>query len=106
MSDLRKANLLSSHQGTVKPTLVKPPSEISLFDIYQAIDVNHHLFHVDPNTNQNCIVGKNIQPVLQHVYGEIEKDAEKKMKAITLQDIVKQINQQIADHTSSSANTN
>lgn len=106
MSDLRKANLLSSHQGSVKPTLVKPPSEISLFDIHQALNVNHHLFHVDPDTNQNCIVGRNIQPVLQNVYGEIEKDAEKKMMEISLEDIVKQINQQIADHASSNENTN
>ncbi|WP_374106784.1 hypothetical protein [Lactobacillus panisapium] len=51
-------------------------------------------------------MGRNIQPVLQNIYGEIEKDAEKKMMEISLEDIVKQINQQIADHASSNENTN
>lgn len=91
MSDLKNANLIISHQGIAQPKLNKIPSEISIFDIYQAINTNHHLLHIDHKTNTKCIVGKNIQSSLKEIYKDIEKSAEDKMKQISLQDIVDDI---------------
>lgn len=91
MSDLKKANLITSHQGVAQPKLYKMPSEISIFDIYQAINTNHHLLHIDHKTNPKCIVGKNIQASLKEFYKDIEKSAEDKMKQISLQDIIDDI---------------
>lgn len=91
MSDLRKANLIDTRKGSATPTLAKSPKEISLLDIYQAINIDHSLLHIDPITNPHCIVGGNIQNTLNKFYNEIELAAFTKMSQITLQDIISDI---------------
>ena len=88
MRDLKKAGLILTHQGSATPSLAKQPTEINLYDIYTAVDINHDLIHVDPNTNPACIVGGNIQTTLQDAYDRIQQAAFNEMKAISLQDII------------------
>lgn len=88
MSDLKKANLIDTRKGAATPTLAKDPKNISLLEIYQAINMDHNLLHVDPKTNPQCIVGGNIQNTLNHFYDEIELAAFTKMSQITLQDVI------------------
>ncbi|KGO31853.1 hypothetical protein Q757_04625 [Oenococcus alcoholitolerans] len=78
MAQLTKKGLLVSQPGTVRVKLARPSDEISLLDIYQAIDEVHELLHVDPQTNLDCPVGRNIQPVLRDFYDQIQKAAEQK----------------------------
>ncbi|WP_439424932.1 Rrf2 family transcriptional regulator [Oenococcus alcoholitolerans] len=91
MAQLTKKGLLVSQPGTVRVKLARPSDEISLLDIYQAIDEVHELLHVDPQTNLDCPVGRNIQPVLRDFYDQIQKAAEQKMAAIKLSDISRDI---------------
>lgn len=88
MRDLKKAGLILTHQGSATPSLAKQPTKINLYDIYTAVDINHDLIHVDPNTNPACIVGGNIQDTLQDTYDRIQQAAFNEMKAISLQDII------------------
>ena len=88
MRDLKKAGLILTHQGSATPSLAKQPAKISLYDIYTAVDINHDLIHVDPNTNPACIVGGNIQTTLQDAYDRIQQAAFNEMKAISPQDII------------------
>ncbi|TSO25560.1 Rrf2 family transcriptional regulator [Lactobacillus sp. LL6] len=88
MSDLRKANIIETQKGKVAPKLAKNPKDISLYDVYQAINMDHNLLHIDPKTNPQCIVGNNIQDTLTHYYNEIEDLAYMRMKQITLADII------------------
>lgn len=90
-SDLRKAGLLSSQQGVAKAELAKNPAEISLYDIFMAINADHNLLHIDPKTNPKCVVGGNIQAVLTDAYEQVENQAFAAMKKITLQAIIDQI---------------
>lgn len=94
MSDLRNAGLIETHKGSAKPSLAKNSSKISLLDIYQAINMDHRILHVDPKTNPHCIVGGNIQNVLDHIYSEIELQAFTKMSKVSLQDIIDEIMEQ------------
>ncbi len=91
MSDLKKAGLLASHQGQAKPTLTKRPDQINIFEIYQAVNANQHLLHVDPETNPRCLVGANIQHALEDTYAQIEESAQTCMLKITLQDVIDKI---------------
>lgn len=88
MSDLRKAGLIETRKGAATPTLAKEPKNISLLEIYQAINMDHSLLHVDPKTNPQCIVGGNIQNTLNNFYNEIELATLTKMSQITLQDVI------------------
>lgn len=88
MSDLRNAGLIETKKGKAAPKLAKSPKNISILDIYQAINMDHNLLHIDPKTNPQCIVGGNIQTVLDSYYSDIQNETYKKMDQITLQDII------------------
>ncbi len=88
MMKLKKAGLMSSINGHAKPSLAKHPKEITLLDIYKAVEGNKPLLHLDTHTNPDCRVGVNIQLALQDYYDEIQKETEKHMSSITLQNII------------------
>lgn len=94
MMDLRKAGLLKTKQGSAEPELAKKPEEISLYDIFAAVGMDHHLLHVDKDTEQKCPVGGNIQGPLAKAYAEVEEAAFAKMREISLQEIVDQIKEE------------
>ena len=88
MSDLRRAGLIQSQQGAPNATLAKDPANITLLDVYHALNMNHDLLHIDPKTNPNCLVGANIQDILNEVYAQVQVAAEAQLQATTLQDVI------------------
>lgn len=88
MSDLKKAGLISTRQGSVNPALTRSADQITLLDVYQAINMDHNLLHVDPKTNPQCVVGGNIQETLNTVYADIQESAFQKMALTSIQDII------------------
>ncbi len=95
MMKLKKAGLMSSVTGHVKPALTRPAEQITLLDIYKAVEGDKPLLHLDTHTNPDCGVGMNIQLALQDYYYEIQQAAEKKMSEISLQDILDSYAQKI-----------
>ena len=83
-----KAGILKSKSDAPAPQLSRSANEVTLLDVYAAVEENQHLLHIDEQTNQQCPVGKNIQPVLGQVYDQVQKAAEAEMRQITLQTIV------------------
>lgn len=88
MSVMRKAGLVTSVRGHPRPSLARPASDISLFDIYRAVEGDKPLLHQDTHTNPECGVGVNIQYVLRECYDTVQEQAEEAMRAISLQDIL------------------
>ena len=88
MLKLKKAGLMTSVAGHARPSLSKPADQITLLDIYKAVEGEKPLLHLDTHTNPDCGIGINIQLYLQGFYDEIQKTAEGKMNTITLQDII------------------
>lgn len=88
MMKLRKAGLMSSVTGHAKPALARPTEQITLLDIYKAVEGDKPLLHLDTHTNPECGVGMNIQLALRDYYQEVQAAAEKRMGEITLQDII------------------
>lgn len=91
MSQLREGELLISHQGISRPSLARPLNQITVFDVYKAVDANSMFLHIDTNTNDDCLVGGNIQTVLLAKYQDIQHAAEEQMTKITLDTIVSDI---------------
>ena len=91
MSKLVKAGLLNSQPGKVEVSLARAPQDISLLDIYLAIEDNRNLLHIDDKTNPLCIVGGNIQETLDDVYSKVQQDAEASMASHSLQEIIDRI---------------
>jgi len=94
---LKKQGIIDSRQGISGFTLLVEPEELSLLDIYQAIAETEqvHVFDLHQNPNDECIVGRHIQPVLTDVFRRIEEKAEQELKNTTLADCMQKMKMEI-----------
>ena len=89
MAKLKAAGLIQSRRGQAKPCLDRKPEEITLLDVYRAVEGTKPLLHLDTHTNPECHVGVYIQYALQDYYDEIQQEAEKRMNEIHLSDVIR-----------------
>ena len=89
MAKLKAAGLIQSRQGQAKPCLGRRPEEITLLNVYRAVEGTKPLLHLDTHTNPECHVGVYIQYALQDYYDEIQQEAEKRMNEIHLSDVIR-----------------
>ncbi|KRN07637.1 transcription regulator [Liquorilactobacillus sucicola DSM 21376 = JCM 15457] len=106
MSQLKKASLLDTTQGTASPKLSRPATQITIFDVYMATKPESPLLKVDKNTSQNCAVGHALPKVLNKYYLDIQSTAEAKMRRITIQDIINDVKMDIEHHQKESSMLN
>ncbi len=90
LQQLKKAGIINVRRGSGGTDIEKPLDEITLLDIYNAVECveNGELFHFHENPNQSCPVGKNIHSVLDIKLEDIQKAMEKEMRSVSLQDII------------------
>ena len=88
MMKLKHGGLLLGEQGVANPRLTRAPQDITLHDIYKAVEGEKPLLHLNKDINAECQVGTKIQMALQDAYDEVQNAAEAKMKNISLQDIL------------------
>lgn len=90
---LKKQGIIESRQGISGFKLLVAPEELSLLRVYQAIAETEqvHVFDLHQNPNDECIVGRHIQPVLTDVFRGIEEKAEKELKNTTLADCMQKM---------------
>lgn len=93
LSQLRNAGLIEVARGTGGTTATRSIDEITLYDVYQAVDLleKGELFHFHENPNPNCPVGKNIHSALDDKLLHIQGAMENEMKKYTIADIVNDI---------------
>lgn len=90
LQQLKKAELITVKRGSGGADIEKPLEEITLLDVYNAVECveKGELFHFHENPNQLCPVGKNIHALLDIRLEEIQKAMEKEMKSVSIQDII------------------
>lgn len=88
MAKLKAAELIKSKRGQANPTIGKSPKNITLLEIYRAVEGEKPLLHLDTHTNPDCGIGINIQLSLAEYYNQIQENVEKQMQHITLQHII------------------
>ena len=90
MQSLKGADLIEVKRGTGGMEIAKPMSEITLLDIFNAVEPleDGQLFHFHENPNTECPVGRNIHAGLDDKLFSIQAAMEDKMRSITLEDVV------------------
>jgi DNA-binding IscR family transcriptional regulator len=70
--------------------MLKTPEEISLLDVYKAIEPLEHdtLFAFHKNPNPKCPVGKNVHNILDERLLSVQKAMEDKLAAMKLSDVL------------------
>ncbi len=90
---LKKRDMIESHRG-VGGFALKPKSEdLTLLQIYQAVNETEHpsLFDLHQNPNDKCIVGRHIKPVLTGMFAELENAFARELSKKTLADCIEEI---------------
>ena len=89
LTQLKNAGLITVARGTGGIELTKELSEISFYDVYQAIEPleGGDLFRFHDAPNPQCPVGRNIHALLDGKLQNIQEAMESEMKKYTLQDL-------------------
>ena len=88
---LKKAELISVQRGgNGGVSLLKPADEITLYDVYRAVELieDEELFHFHENPDANCPVGKNIHYVMDGRLKKIQGAMEAEMASMTIADVI------------------
>lgn len=90
LQQLKKAGIVQVVRGSGGADTARPADEITLFDVYHAVECVDagELFHFHENPNPRCPVGKNIHTVLDARLDQIQKAMEREMKSVTIQDVM------------------
>lgn len=94
LSQLKKANLIKTQTKLGTTGLTKPSSEISLLEIFRAVEPEQRLFDIHTGTNAKCPVGAHIESALTQAYDQVQKDFEEQLNSIYLSDILKYLKKQ------------
>lgn len=95
MSAMKEENIISSSQGKADPKIARELKDISLYDIYKAVEGDKPLIHLDTHTNPECGLGVNMQYVMQDVYDALHTKIYKEMQEIKLEALFKKYRQKI-----------
>jgi DNA-binding IscR family transcriptional regulator len=89
MGMLKKAGLIEVRPGVGGSFLLKKPEDITLLDIYRAVNVieDNRLFGVH-ESNIQCPVGRNIENILQSELSEAQSAMEQRLAQTTLSQLV------------------
>lgn len=90
LSALKKAELITVPRGTGGAELCADPSQITLYQIYSALEPNGvtSIIGIHPCDGRPCPVAQNIRKVLEPPYHKIENAVKNAMEEITLQSMI------------------
>ena len=95
---LREAGIVETRQGSSGAHLTRSLDEITLYDIYLAVECidDDGLFRFHENPNAQCPVGRNIHKVMDSRLAAAQTAMENELKNTTLADIVTETQQIIS----------
>lgn len=86
---LYKAGIIHIGRGSLGTFLVQKADEITLLDVFRAVDnvSESSLFRIHENSNSDCPVGAHIQEVLEEIIANAQSAMEEALKGYTLTDV-------------------
>lgn len=95
LGQLKAAGLVAVKAGEGGSSLAKEAKDITLMDVFNAVEKEKALFHFHENPNPECPVGKNIHAVLDNKLLAIQETMLEKMDSITLQDLLDELDERL-----------
>ena len=94
LAKLSRAGLVRTAKGQAGACwLARKPADISLLDIYQAVDAPRAFAIHDYATQKQCIVSCHIKAALDKVLDKTQKSMEGGLKKITLAEVLREVKQ-------------
>ncbi len=92
LGQLKAAGLVEVAAGVGGARLARAAEEITLLDVFRAVEEDEDLFRFQENPNPNCPVGRKIHPVLGAKLSEVKEHMLTDLVKITLADLLREIN--------------
>ena len=91
LGDLRRAGLVDVRHGAGAGwSLARAPEEITLLDVYEALEQEPLFGMHRTEPNLECPVGKGIRPALGQVYGGVEQALRRELAGTSVADVLHQ----------------
>lgn len=92
LGSLKDAGIVSVKAGSGGATIIKPLEDITLLDVYRAVDsVEDGLFNFHDNPNPACPVGRNIHAVLDGRLFDAQDAMERELRNVSFADLVEDL---------------
>ena len=90
LSQLKAAGIVTARQGSGGAHLARPLDEVTLYDVYKAVDCTEDdgLFRFHASPNPECPIGRNIHKVMDGRLEAAQAALENELKKTTLAEIV------------------
>lgn len=89
---LKRGGIIENRGRELGYSLVCDPSELSLLRIYEAVsEEGVHILDVHRNPNDECLVGRNIRPMLTELFSEVEEAFRHSLSDRTLADCISRL---------------
>ena len=93
LGKLKKAGLVKVEAGIGGASLARDPADITLLDVFNAVETDTDLFHFHENPNPECPVGRSVHPVLGEQLAGVQSAMERHLESITLKDLMSGISE-------------
>ncbi len=90
LQQLKKAEIVTVKRGSGGADLAKDPREITLLDVYNAVESveEGQLFHFHEEPNPLCPVGRNIHRIMDgHIFAA-QQALEAQLRAVTIEEVM------------------
>ena len=90
LSQLKAAGIVTARQGSGGAHLARPLDEVTLYDVYKAVDCTDDdgLFRFHASPNPDCPVGRNIHKAMDGRLAAAQAALEKELRSTTVAQIV------------------
>lgn len=90
LGSLKQAGIIEVRRGSGGSALALPPSEITIWKVYAAVDPSllQDLIGLHPNPSPICPIGQRIYDLLDEPYGAIRQSVQSTMSDYTLADLI------------------
>ncbi len=98
-AQLKKAGLISVSPGPGGATLAKKPAQITLLDIFNAVEAEktEDIFRFHGNPSPHCPIGSNIYELLYSHLDNAVSALRKELNSVTIADLISELYQSVPD---------
>lgn len=95
LGQLSSAGIVAVKAGVGGASLAKQPDEITMLDIFQAVEKEESLFHFHEDPNPACPVGRNVHAVIDGKLDRVQSAMESEMSKVTLRQLIGETRERI-----------
>lgn len=88
LGQLKAAGIVTVEPGVGGASLARNPEDVTLLDVFRAVEERESLFRFHENPNPKCPVGRNVHAVLGESLAAVDDAMEAQLAATTLADLM------------------